>query len=86
MSSSTNNNLSLQASWQIEAMCLSLQSAAQSQDSNITDALPYLVQAIAKRIMDLNAAWVNHLVDESADGEASKTLKQELFGLGGGAA
>lgn len=85
MSDLTNNELSLQASYQIEAMCLSLQSAAQSRDGNLTDALPYLVMGISQRIIDLNTAWVNNIADEDGhQEELQRTLRQSLFGISGG--
>jgi hypothetical protein len=79
MADLTTHDLSLQASWQIEAMCFALQNAAKAQD---TDSLPYLVQGIAQRIIELNAAWVNALTDSGT----ADDLRQALFGTGGGAA
>lgn len=80
ISSAANHDLSRQASYQIEAMCLSLQNAAQSKDSSISDSLPYLVQAMAQRIMCLNSAWADAISNE---GEAVETLNKTLFGFAG---
>lgn len=77
----TNKNtlqLCTQASYQIEAMCFALKSAARSQDSAIVDALPYLVQSLAQRINDLSAAWIL-AQDGTADGTAD--FEQVLFGI-----
>jgi hypothetical protein len=50
----TTIDLCTQASYQIEAMCFALKTAARSDD---VDALPYLVQSMAQRINDLSMAW-----------------------------
>lgn len=79
MADMTTNDLARQASYQIEAMCFALLNSAQVQD---VDALPYLVQGIAHRIIELNAAWVNAM-----DGSGSHDdLRQAVYGFTAGAA
>ena len=59
MSAAKKTKLATQAHYQIEAMCLALQNAAMSQD---TETLPHLVQALAIRIIELNGSLM-FLVD-----------------------
>jgi len=74
MDKPTDTDLSTQASYQIEAMCFALQNAARAQD---VDALPYLVQSLALRIIELNSAWVNAL-----DGSGTHDdLRQAVYGF-----
>ena len=73
-----NETLSTQAHYQIEAMCFALQSAARAQD---TDALPYLVQSLALRIIELNGGLMNLLNGSNGDLEE---LKNSVFGVNAG--
>ena len=73
--------LCAQASYQIEAMCFALKSAARSQDAAIVDALPYLVQSLAQRINDLSAAWI--LAQDGMDDDTSG-FEHVLFGINPG--
>jgi hypothetical protein len=78
MTDPTISDLSLQACLQIEAMCMALQRAAKEDK----DSLPYLVQGISQRIIELSAAWGNALTDLGTADE----LRQSLFGVGKGEA
>ena len=60
----TQKDLCLQASYQIEAMCIALQTAAQSDDR---ECLPYLVQSLSMRINELSGAVGNSLVSAEDD-------------------
>jgi hypothetical protein len=70
--------LCAQASYQIEAMCFALKSAARSQDAAISDALPLLVQSLAQRINDLSAAWI--LAQDGMDDDTAD-FERVLFGV-----
>ncbi len=58
------NDLCTQATFQIEAMCHALRNAAVASD---TDNLPYLVQGIVQRIIDLNGAMMYLFTSEEND-------------------
>lgn len=73
-SGGTTNELCVQATFQIEAMCFALRNAAVASD---TDALPYLVQGVAQRIIDLNAALMNLFNGEE---DALADLRHTVFG------
>ena len=68
------NNLRLQANYQIEALALTLQKAGRDTD---TEALPYLVQGIAAKIIDLNAAL---MMSNSGEVDAIDSLRCAVFG------
>lgn len=63
----TQKDLCLQASYQIDAMCVALQAAARSEDR---ECLPYLVTSLSMRINELNGAVGNSLVSTEDDTEA----------------
>ena len=50
--------LCAESSYQIEALCIALKSAARSNDPDVVESLRHLVQASVQRISDLSAAWV----------------------------
>lgn len=68
------NNLRLQANYQIEALALALQKAG--RDIN-TEGLPYLVQGIATKIIDLNAAL---MMSDGDEVDAIDSLRCAVFG------
>lgn len=70
----TQKALCLQASYQIDAMCLALQTAARAEDR---ECLPYLVQSLSMRINELNGALGNSLVETEDDME---TFRQVVHG------
>ena len=71
----TAAELSTQAHYQIEALCIALQNAARAPD---TDTLPYLAQSLAIRIIELNGHLLN--VINVSEGDLEE-LKHSVFGL-----
>ena len=76
----TKTELSKQAHYQIEAMCLALQNAARSQD---VECLPHLVQAMAIRIVELNGQLMFMLGGNAWD---VADLEHTVFGFSEGVA
>ena len=77
--SGATNDLCTDATMQIEAMCHALRKAAMAPD---TDELPYLVQGIAQRIIDLNGAMM--FLFTSNDAEYSlNDLRHAVHGYAG---
>ena len=70
----THKGLCLQASYQIDAMCIALQTAARAEDR---ECLPYLVQSLSMRINELNGALGNSLVATEDD---TATFRQVVHG------
>lgn len=68
--------LTTQATYQIDAMCHALQTAARAQD---TETLPYLVQGIAQRIIDLNDGLMTLSYGFDED-DAITDMSDRLFG------
>lgn len=74
-----STNLLNQAHFQIEAMCFALQNAAKASDAN--DHLPFLVQALATRIIELNGGLMG-MVHKNED--CLEDLKHAVFGFNAG--
>lgn len=74
--SKTAFELCTQGHYQIEAMCKALLQAAQSQDPETNEVLPYLVQSLAIRIDTLNGALMNAVGTE--DDEVIADLRREV--------
>ena len=73
-SCSDAGQIRLQANYQIEALALALQKAGRDTD---TEALPYLVQGIAAKIIDLNAAL---MMSNGGEVDAIDSLRCAVFG------
>ena len=58
--------LCAEASYQIEALCIAMKSAARSNDPDVVESVRHLTQASAQRISDISNAWVMSL-DGMAD-------------------
>ena len=61
--------------YQIEAMAVALQKAAHEAD---TDTLPYLVQAVAMRIIELNGALLGMVDRKEWDGNGADLVHAVL--------
>jgi len=72
-----SRDLTTHATYQIDAMCHALKSAARAQD---TETLPYLVQGIAQRIIDLNDGLMV-LASGTDDDEVIADMSDRLYGL-----
>jgi hypothetical protein len=68
--------LSTQAHYQIEAMCIALQRAARAPNA---DTLPYLVQSLALRITELNGGLMSLMNEGESNLEG---LEAAVFGIG----
>ena len=77
--STNKTNVSLQAHYQIEAMCFALQNAARAENK---DALPHLVQALAVRIIELNGGLMCLFNGSEIDNDPDfDDLKHAVFGF-----
>ena len=72
-----SRDLTTQATYQIDAMCHALQTAARAQE---TETLPYLVQGVAQRIIDLNDGLMM-LASGTDDDEVIADMSDRLYGL-----
>lgn len=78
--SDATNDLCTDATMQIEAMCYALRNAAVAPD---TDELPYLVQGISQRVIDINAALMN--LFSGVEDDALESLRYAVHGVNAGA-